>query len=123
MRTFLVQAAHEVVSIVGEEALVVQRVADQLRHGCHAHGLAVAVLVHDVLELQRLLQLLAIRLEVGGGDHALVRPAETICLTGKRKGTKLMVQMLRPTYVIDMSVVRPGAMSCAARKPKERTFL
>lgn len=54
--TFRVQPNTEVPGEVGEEALVVQVVAQQLRKRAGTHGLAVDVLVHHIPHLQHLLQ-------------------------------------------------------------------
>ena len=70
--TLAIQPAHHVVAVVGEEALVVQGVAEHLSHGCAAHGLLMTVLVHHMPKLQQLLQPAAIGLEVGGGDDAVL---------------------------------------------------
>mmetsp|Transcript_46629 Transcript_46629/g.118977 ORF Transcript_46629/g.118977 Transcript_46629/m.118977 type:complete len:301 (+) Transcript_46629:71-973(+) len=67
----VVHAADEVEGVVGEEPLVVQRVAQQLRHSGAAHGLVVAVLVHHLPRGEQLLQRLEVGLEARGGNHAL----------------------------------------------------
>lgn len=69
--TLVVHAADEVEGVVGEEPLVVQRVAQQLRHSGAAHGLVVAVLVHHLPRGEQLLQRLEVGLEARGGNHAL----------------------------------------------------
>ena len=63
--TFLIQPSTEVEGVVGEEPLVVQGVAQQLRHGSHAHGPPVRELVLDPPLLDHLVQRPRVCLEAG----------------------------------------------------------
>lgn len=74
--TLLIKAGADVEGVVGEEALVVEGVAQQLRAGCHAQGPPVIELVADVALLQHLVQRARIRLEPWRQDRQLVRPAQ-----------------------------------------------
>lgn len=70
--TLLVKAGADVEGVVGEEAFVVEGVAQQLRAGGHAHGPAVVELVLDVALLQHLVQRARIGLEAWRQYHQLV---------------------------------------------------
>ena len=61
--TFRVQTHTQIPGEVGEEALVVQVVAQQLCEGTGAHGLPMNVLIHHIPGLQHLLQSPDVRLE------------------------------------------------------------
>ena len=65
----LVEARHQVPSVVREEAPAVQRVAQELADGGDAHVLAVLVLVLCELDAQQLLQRRDVATEAGGRQH------------------------------------------------------
>ena len=106
VRTLLVQAADHVVAVVGEEALVVQRVAQQLSDRAAGHRLGVAVLVHHVPEEQLLLQPAAVGLKVGSGHHAVLGPAQSGVSARVRRASRRGQWATHTSRIFDWSRVR-----------------